>query len=224
MNTNKEIPIFYSVDDNYIPCLAVALESLIAHTSRDNNYRIIILNTGISNENVAKIMKYESTNVKISFEDISSKMQKLEKELELRIRDYYTITIYYRLFIASLFPQIDKAIYLDADMLVLDDVAKIYNVDMGNNLIEAIFIGLSAGAAATGVNQVGRQLTKNEQYDASATVLDLKKFIDSIDVPEDINNDIPCDGNIDNTQEAINTNISSDVDEVVPSETDENDK
>ena len=98
------------------------------------------------------------------------------------------------------------------------------NVDMGNNLLEAIFIGLSAGAAATGVNQVGRQLTKNEQYDASATVLDLKKFIDSIDVPEDINNDIPCDGNIDNTQEAINTNISSDVDEVVPSETDENDK
>ena len=98
------------------------------------------------------------------------------------------------------------------------------NVDMGNNLIEAIFIGLSAGAAATGVNQVGRQLTKNEQYDASATVLDLKKSIDSIDVPEDINNDIPCDGNIDNTQEAINTNISSDVDEVVPSETDENDK
>ena len=96
------------------------------------------------------------------------------------------------------------------------------DVDMGNNLIEAIFIGLSAGAAATGVNQVGRQLTKNEQYDASATVLDLKKFIDSIDVPENINNDIPCDGNIVNTQEAINTNISSD--EVVPSETDENDK
>ena len=98
------------------------------------------------------------------------------------------------------------------------------DVDMGNNLIEAIFIGLSAGAAATGVNQVGRQLTKNEQYDASATVLDLKKFIDSIDVPEDINNDIPCGGNIGNTQETINTNISSDVVEVVPSETDENDK
>ena len=98
------------------------------------------------------------------------------------------------------------------------------NVDMGNNLIEAIFIGLSAGAATTGVNQVGRQLTKNEQYDASATVLDLKKFIDSIDVPEDITNDIPCDGNIDNTQESVNTNISSNSDEVVPSETDENDK
>ena len=34
------------------------------------------------------------------------------------------------------------------------------NVDMGNNVIEAFFIGLSAGAAATGFNQVGKQLYK----------------------------------------------------------------
>ena len=138
MNTSKEIPIFYSVDDNYIPCLAVALESLVAHTSDNNHYRIIVLNTGISDENISKIMKYEKDNVKISFEDISSKLFRLKKELELRIRDYYTNTIYYRLFIASIFPQFDKAIYLDADMLILDDVAKIYDVDMGDNLLIAV--------------------------------------------------------------------------------------
>ena len=138
MNTIKEIPIFYSVDDNYIPCLAVALESLVAHTSDNNNYRIIVLNTGISDENISKIKKYERDNIKISFEDISSKLFRLEKELELRIRDYYTISIYYRLFIASLFPQYDKAIYLDADMLILDDVEKIYDVEMNNNLLIAV--------------------------------------------------------------------------------------
>lgn len=32
------------------------------------------------------------------------------------------------------------------------------NVEMGNNMIEAIFIGLSAGSAATGVDQIGKQL------------------------------------------------------------------
>lgn len=138
MNTSKEIPIFYSVDDNYIPCLAVAIESLVAHTSNENNYRIIVLNTGISNKNISKIMKYERDNIKISFEDISSKLFRLEKELELRIRDYYTISIYYRLFIASLFPQYDKAIYLDADMLILDDVSKIYDVEMNDNLLIAV--------------------------------------------------------------------------------------
>ena len=37
------------------------------------------------------------------------------------------------------------------------------NVDMGKNLIEAIFIGLSAGCTATGVHQIGKQLTKKEE-------------------------------------------------------------
>lgn len=32
------------------------------------------------------------------------------------------------------------------------------NVEMGNNMIEAIFIGLSAGSAATGIDQIGKQL------------------------------------------------------------------
>ena len=58
------------------------------------------------------------------------------------------------------------------------------NVDMGANIIEAIAIGLSAGAAATGVDQVGKQLKKND--DMSAIISYLKKFVDSIDVSEDI--------------------------------------
>lgn len=36
------------------------------------------------------------------------------------------------------------------------------NVDMGNNIVEAIFIGLSAGAASTGCHQVYKQLSKEE--------------------------------------------------------------
>ena len=37
----SEIPIFFSADDNYIPCLSVAIHSLIANSSEENNYRII---------------------------------------------------------------------------------------------------------------------------------------------------------------------------------------
>ena len=38
----------------------------------------------------------------------------------------------------------------------------INNVEMGSNIIEAIFIGLSSGSAATGAHQVGKQLSKTE--------------------------------------------------------------
>lgn len=41
------------------------------------------------------------------------------------------------------------------------------NVEMGNNVIEAFFIGLSAGAAATGFNQVGKQLYRDLDIDFS---------------------------------------------------------
>jgi hypothetical protein len=34
------------------------------------------------------------------------------------------------------------------------------SVQMGSNLVEAIFIGIAAGAASTGVHQVGKQLNK----------------------------------------------------------------
>jgi hypothetical protein len=87
------------------------------------------------------------------------------------------------------------------------------NVDMGGNLVEAVFIGLSAGAAATGVNQIGKQLGKND--DMSSIILYLKKFLDSIEVPEDINNEIPCDGDAEDIPETIDP---SPDEEVVPSE------
>ena len=35
------------------------------------------------------------------------------------------------------------------------------SVEMGSNIVEAIFIGLSAGAASTGIHQVYKQQTKS---------------------------------------------------------------
>lgn len=37
------------------------------------------------------------------------------------------------------------------------------NIAMGNNLVESIFIGMAAGASATGMHQVSKQLTKKDE-------------------------------------------------------------
>ncbi len=39
------------------------------------------------------------------------------------------------------------------------------NVTMGNNIVEAIFVGLSAGAASTGIHQIYKQQTKDDSTD-----------------------------------------------------------
>lgn len=137
-NLKKEIPIFFSADDNYIPCLAVAIQSLKDNASDENNYRLIILNTGMSENGRKEIKTFETENVKIDFADLSNATEKMSKQLELRCRDYYSKAIYFRMFIPSQFPEYDKAIYLDSDIIIQEDIANFYNIDLGDNLLGAI--------------------------------------------------------------------------------------
>ena len=132
----KNIPIFFSCDDNYVPFLGVAITSLICNTSEKNNYSIYVLHSGLKNENMKRIKALETQNASIEFVDVSDKLEVYGRKLNLR--DYYTVAIYFRLFIPNMFPQLDKAIYLDADMVILEDVAKLYDIDLHDNLLGGV--------------------------------------------------------------------------------------
>ena len=69
------------------------------------------------------------------------------------------------------------------------------SVPMGNNIIEAIFIGLAAGASATGVHQVGKQLTKKENTNQELVIptnilYEAMKDDDTVTFNDGDNNDI----------------------------------
>ena len=134
-NNLDVIPIFFAIDDGYVPFLAVALESLIENSSKQYYYSIKVLYTNISEENKKKINKYKRENVNIEFVDLNYYIKKVKDKLYTR--DYYTNTTYFRLFIANLYPQYNKAIYLDSDIVVLGDIAELYNQDIGDNLVAA---------------------------------------------------------------------------------------
>lgn len=131
----KEIPIFFAVDDGYCPFLAVAIQSLLDNSSPENTYLIKILHTDICEENKRRIARYERENVDIEFVDLNYYIKKVKDKLYTR--DYYSKTTYFRLFIPNLYPQFDKALYLDSDIVILDDIAELYNTDLGDNLVAA---------------------------------------------------------------------------------------
>ena len=135
MENKNVIPIFFAVDDGYIPFLAVSLQSLIENSKKENFYLIKILYTNISEENQKKIQKFEQENVSIEFVDLNYYIEKIKDKLYTR--DYYSKTTYFRLFIPNLYPQYTKALYLDSDIVVLEDVADLYNTNMENNLVAA---------------------------------------------------------------------------------------
>ena len=132
---SNPIPIFFATDDNYIPYLEVALSSLIENASKNYNYNIHILNTGLLDSNKNAIMKLANKNFNIIFEDISYCIEPIKALL----KDVYhfSVVMYYRLFIEKLFPQYDKVLYLDCDIVVLGDISKLYNTNLYNNLVGA---------------------------------------------------------------------------------------
>ena len=131
----KEIPIVFSTDDNYIPYLDVAISSLIANASKNHDYRIIVLNTGLSEDNILKVKQNETNGFKIDFIDISSEVKNIKSSLKNVY--HFSLVTYYRLFIASLFPEYDKVLYLDCDLVVLGDISELYNLELGDNILGA---------------------------------------------------------------------------------------
>lgn len=137
MNENNNvIPIFMAVDNNYIPFLGVALKSIIDNVSQQNRYEIKVLYTNVTEENKKKIEAYQTENVGIEFVNLSYKLQEIQEKLYTR--NYFSNTTYFRLFIPELYPEYDKAVYIDSDTITLVDIAKLYNTEMGDNLIAGI--------------------------------------------------------------------------------------
>ncbi len=131
-----EIPIFLSADDNYLPFLDVTLRSLIANASREYQYKIIILNTGLNPKSIEKIEALEDENFSIEFADISPAVSYIKYKLPNYL--HFGLATWYRLFIQSLFPQYDKILYIDCDVVVLDDISKLYFTDISNYNIAGV--------------------------------------------------------------------------------------
>lgn len=136
MKNNKTVPIFFAVDDNYVPFLLVTLESITTNASKEYEYILHVLNNGISPANVEKLNKYNHDNFKVELVNVAKAMNKVGDTLHTR--DYYSKTTYYRLFIPNMFTQYDKALYLDCDIAVQGDIADLYNYELGNNYVGAI--------------------------------------------------------------------------------------
>ncbi len=136
LKKTKVIPVFFAADDKYVRFMAVTIKSLIKNSSDKNQYELYILNTDISAKNQERLKQYETRNCKLHFVDVTDELAKIEKKISLR--DYYSSTTYYRVFIPDMFPQYKKVLYLDSDTVIRDDVANLYNYELLGKYIGAV--------------------------------------------------------------------------------------
>lgn len=136
MDTKKIIPVFFTIDDQYAPYMAVAANSLIMNASPEYQYKLIVLHQGLSDENVLKIGNLARPYADIEFVPMQQCFDSITDHISNRLRaDYFTLTIYFRLFIPEMFPQYDKAIYIDSDVVVPGDISQMFNIDLQDKLL-----------------------------------------------------------------------------------------
>lgn len=125
---DKPIHIFYACDDGFVKFTIVSLFSMMQNASRKHQYHIHVLHTNIEPATEQRMLAMADECFEISFDNVSGYLDQLCEKLPLR--DYYSNTTYYRMFIADMFPEIDKAIYIDSDTVVQGDISELYGIDL----------------------------------------------------------------------------------------------
>ncbi len=178
MKRNKEIPIFFAIDDKYAPYASCTITSIIENSSKEYNYKIYLLHDNCSKENISRISKLQCEGFDIIFKEMKEGLESITDRIENRLRcDYFTLTIYFRLFIADMFPEYDKGIYIDSDIVVPGDISELYNKELGDN-----FIGASTDNSIQGIPELTKYVEeavgvkRREYINSGVLVMNLKKM------------------------------------------------
>lgn len=129
MTDTPPIYIAFSTNDIYIPYLDVCLRSLIDYADKEKDYHIFILYSTITENNIQTIKELEQKNVSISFINVQSSLSAVQEDTFF-VNNHLTVETYFRFFLPDIFPQLDKILYLDCDMLIQKDVAKLYQTNI----------------------------------------------------------------------------------------------
>ena len=172
----KIIPIFFTIDDAFAPFASVAIKSLLDNASQNYFYHIHIVNNGLSEENITKILELETSYSKIMFNNMDERLKAITDKKGTRLReDYFSLAIFFRIFIPDCFKEYDKALYIDADTIILDDISKLYNIDLGDN-----YIGGCTETSCLGMDDITNYFTNGvgvnykEYMNSGMLVFDMK--------------------------------------------------
>ena len=175
MSNQNVIPIFYACDDNFVKYTVVSFQSMKEHASRDKKYCIHVLHTNISKEMQDVMYAMQDEQFQVCFDDVTEYLKSINDKLPLR--DYYSKTTYFRLFIAEMFPEYDKAIYIDSDTVVLGDMAEVYAFELGENYVGAAReqVMIQTDVYGTYVEKV-LGIDRNEYFNAGMLVINCRQF------------------------------------------------
>lgn len=167
--SKETINIVFSIDDNYAKHCATAIQSILDFSNENQNIAFYILHDKNLSEECQSLLKnIENKNIEVSF----IKVNEDDFKFYPLNRSHISIATYYRLAIHKLLPKhVDKIIYLDADILVLDNIANLWNEDVS----EFILAGSPDEGGISQIRRLGLSISHN-YINAGICIMNIDKM------------------------------------------------
>lgn len=136
LDKKEIIPICFALDEGYIMPTTVAVKSMLARFNSNKLAHVFFLVPDSFNEKKAAKLNEIVSNAKnvFKYDYIKVSDQRFNDKCTIR---HITYPTYYRLIMADRIPY-DKCIYLDGDIIVLQDVSQMMSIEMDDNYIAGV--------------------------------------------------------------------------------------
>lgn len=123
----RNVAIGVSSSNEYVPFLAVYLQSIRANASPEHNYDILVFERDISPAYKRRLADFaEAPNISLRFVN----PEHIIRRFDLKFPAHYSLECYFRLASPLLLKHYKKIIYTDADLVFRTDPAALYAVDV----------------------------------------------------------------------------------------------
>lgn len=123
------VAIVFVCDSGYIMQTAVAITSLIEHKSIATRYCIYVVCSNINEHQEKMLTSFQQENIEIIIKQQGNKYDTAFIEQESKYRVATTAALF-KFDIAELLQKEEKAIYLDGDIIVQDDLTELFSVNI----------------------------------------------------------------------------------------------
>lgn len=135
---NSAVNICMITDDNYIMPTSVAIHSMITNKGEEQ-YNFYIITSNLSEESEKKFKDFEQNGVCVNIirEDAEKRFNGLHNFRADSIC-VASLSALLKFIIPDLFPQLDRILYLDGDLVVKTDLRELYFTELEENYAAAV--------------------------------------------------------------------------------------
>ena len=128
----KTVPLLFTFDQSLLMPAGVCFTSLLESADPDTFYDIFILHGPGCDFSALDVLKERFHNFRLTLREIKDEFV---GAYEIR---GIPETAYYRLLSPDLIPEYDKLVYSDVDVIIREDLAKYYEIDLGDHCFAGV--------------------------------------------------------------------------------------